>query len=380
MMLSNVKYFSTKAGSLDARFCIMALLGLATTVRAEAPADPLPAPQYSFDLTSPSVTAGNVIASDVLQFNFPHPSAALKGTDFGLDPANDDIDALSSDHAGVTEQTAFAIQFSVDRNTIGITRPDEKLAAAGVPYNTFDQALRRQAAGDQFLSTQRFTLLNNTSALLSTTINNILVRNNFDEGGTDFAAYPETHADTILVADTALDRVDAHADLRVDSQQPIESVYFSLSRTSPSIQSLSLPGQSSGANIFVAIEIAEDEQRACCMPDSSCIVLSADNCSSLGGAPSSEPTCSTTICAPVGGSGLPLGACCNPDQSCDDDVDLLVCLKSGGFPTPFTGCDEVVCEDMHGQPGACCELDGGCIEGATASECNGGAFLSLIHI
>ncbi len=357
---------------------------------ADAPLAPLASPQYSFDLASPSVLDGSVVASDVLELGFPFPAAYIKGNDIGLLSPQDDIDALSSGHSGMNPDSPFLVQFSVDRETVGLAPPDVSMIDQGIPFNVFDQALRNHAAGDQFLSFRAFGTEGNdpTSAVaLPTSVsdfaieinapptaNNVLVRNNFDEGGTDFAAYPITHADTSLVGEIALDRVDAHAVFESSQADPFPAVFFSLTTDSPSLVAISRVLPASGANVFVAQVAGSETDIACCFGDTQCQELPRDGCIAIGGVPSQLLSCDDAVCLPGGIGPLPAGACCLADQSCLDGVELIPCLEQGGVPNPAATCAETSCTFGNQQVGACCGGDGTCTDNTTISRCSGGAF------
>ena len=105
---------------------------------------------------------------------------------------------------------------------------------------------------------------------------------------------------------------------------------------------------------------------ACCLPDGSCVDVSASTCRQMGGTPQGPGTnCSTTICP------QPPQACCLPDGSCVD-TDPATCQQMGGTPQGVgTNCNTVVCPQP---PQACCLPDGTCVD-VDASTCRlmGGA-------
>jgi hypothetical protein len=84
-----------------------------------------------------------------------------------------------------------------------------------------------------------------------TSSNNVLDRNNYDEGGTDFVAQPPTAAHEFAAGDP-LDVVDATAWLdRAEGE--VVNLYFSASPDSPSLLTLPYWAGPSGANIFFNI-------------------------------------------------------------------------------------------------------------------------------
>ena len=220
-------------------------LAITPAATAEAPIDPLPAPDYSFDLLSCSVDGGLVEAGDILNLDFPDPNILLYGEMLGLFSTDDDLNALSAGNPSVDPEQTFALLFSVHAATVGVVPPDPALIELHVPYNVTDQAIRGHAAGDQFMSTQLFTRSGVHGGAIS---NNVLNRNNYDEGGTDFSAQPPTSAYE-YPQDELLDIVDATARLeRVGGV--VTSAYFSLTPTSPALEELPVYSVPSGADIF----------------------------------------------------------------------------------------------------------------------------------
>jgi hypothetical protein len=229
------------------RLCPWLLFVLAITpaVRGEAPIDPLPVPDYSFDLWSWAEGEGIVEARDVLYLDFPYPGTLLSGLMLQLCSPSDDLDALSPANASVTDQDSFALLFSVSPGTLGAATSDPALIALNVPYNVMNQAALGQAGGDQFMSTRLFTLGGGSSGLI---LNNVLVRNNYDEGGTDFSAQPATPAHE-PAGEAEYDNVNATGRLeRLDEE--VVNVYFSLANDSPSLETLPHWGLPSGADIY----------------------------------------------------------------------------------------------------------------------------------
>jgi hypothetical protein len=158
---------------------------------------------------------------------------------------DDDLDALSAANASVAPEDTFALLFSVGALSTGVAAPDPALIQQHVPYNVVDQAERGHAAGDQFMSTLLFTRSGGVGGPFS---NNVLIRNNYDEGGTDFSAQPPTAAYE-FPQDDSLDVVDATARLtRVG--ELVVNVYFSVTVDSPSLGTLPSYGIPSGADVY----------------------------------------------------------------------------------------------------------------------------------
>jgi hypothetical protein len=108
-----------------------------------------------------------------------------------------------------------------------------------------DQAAQGHAAGDQFMSTRLFTLQGPSDWPVS---NNVLVRNNYDEGGTDFAAHPTTSA-CEPATDDELDIVSATARL-TRGGNGVVNLFFSVTADSPSLDEMPTYGIPSGADIY----------------------------------------------------------------------------------------------------------------------------------
>jgi len=111
---------------------------------------------------------------------------------------------------------------------------------------------------------------------------------------------------------------------------------------------------------FVIRAVVEcNPTEACCFLPSGCVDLSVSDCGIAGGFPHGPgSTCGVTPC-------FPTGACCNPDGSCDDDVDEDDCIASGGT---YQG-DETVCSGVScpAPNGACCLANQNCLELPAAS-------------
>jgi len=284
------------------------LLSLSIAVAGDGtPRQPLLPPYYSFDRDSPSVQGGVVPADAVLQFIDGHPVVVLSPQDLGLGRPLDDINALALATPGVDLTAAFAILFSVDRATVGAVAPDPFLVANNVPYNVQDQAAKGHAAGDQYISTQVFSLDGGVAGVrvLGSGSNNSEVRNNFDAGGTSFGADPQT---TPSSSGSPSDDVNgtsgtAAAALNIAG---IDSgtIYFSLRSGSTSLQFLENGGAApSAANVYVYAR---------------------------PGTPP-PPIGGTTLYASYADLGLQAG----------DDIDAMVILERDGLPG-FGGNDAVV--------------------------------------
>lgn len=223
------------------------LWGAVSPTMADPPIEALEAPVFSFDLGSPKVAAGMVRGDTLLKPAPPNLETVVEGWAFGLGLYDDDVDAISTANSSHAFAATFTLLFSVDSESVGVAAPDPDWVALGVPYNVLDQAARGHAAGDEFMSTTLFSLdstVSVTAAILPW--NNVLLRNNFDEGGTDFIADPPTSAET-LVVNVLQDNVDALAVV----QSVGEGIYFSITKDSPSLSGLHGGPSPSAADVFV---------------------------------------------------------------------------------------------------------------------------------
>lgn len=235
-------------GKRVAFLAVLLTVAVTPAVLAAPPLNALPPPFFCFDADSPSVAAGWMGPADILALGTVHPQAVVQGCQLGLPDPTDRLASLSSPHSTWTSSTPFVILFSVDRATVGLANPDPALIAAGVPYNVKDQAARGQAAGDQYISTGQFTLSGGMQGAPSDGHNGTLGRNHFDEGGTDFQAYPQSSASAPPSA-APQDNVICTAYLAAEGS-PVQHVYFTLTSNSRSLRELSGPYAHSGANVF----------------------------------------------------------------------------------------------------------------------------------
>jgi hypothetical protein len=180
------------------------------------------------------------------------PIEFIPGVNLGLPPGSE-LDGLSRRYSGVSPTDSFALLFSVTRTTSGGVPPDPELVGLGTPFNVAHQAERNQAAGDQYLALR---LVNRAGiiplAARGLVNNNVLSRNNWNEGGTDFNARPMIGA---IVFNTFRERgiepqdnVDAMSQFDGNNPAMIGPVFFS-------IASGGLPGMG-GADVLVDLNPA----------------------------------------------------------------------------------------------------------------------------
>ena len=247
----------TRYGHLICKLTPAAILVLtvATGLEAAPPRTPLPAPEYSFDLGSPTVLDGTVGAADILTLGPDIPLPLIPAGMIDLFAPDDELDSLSGRNSDFGSADLFVLLISVDRLSEGQAEPDPLLVELERPYNVLDQAQRSQAAGDQFMGLELYTRGGRGAGKgFPTSSNTSLVRNNYDEGGTDFGAQPPTHASSGSRG-TQQDNVDATA--RLLSRRGsggVADVYFSLSAESPSLVGLPGAESPSGANLFYNAE------------------------------------------------------------------------------------------------------------------------------
>jgi hypothetical protein len=230
-----------------------AVLGVAlaavTAGRADPPLQPLPIPLFSFDRESPKVLQGLASAADICA---PGPVVVVPGDVLGAVSPQDDLDAFCFFRSPPASTSNFALLFSARRGSQGTAEPDTELARMGVPFNLRDQAQRGHAAGDLYVATVPFTKFGALVERDARSNNNVLVCNNYDEGGTDFAVEPPTSAQTVLSGPVPEDEVQASG-ASAATLRAAPAVYYSLSSDSPSLSLL--PGMPSGANIYYRASI-----------------------------------------------------------------------------------------------------------------------------
>jgi len=302
--------------------CSVGLVGMALSLSLSAamagdgtPRQPLLPPFYSFDRDSPSVQAGIVPADAVLRFDGERAVVVVSPAELNLGRPLDDINALALETPGIVLTAPIAILFSVDRATVGAVAPDPFLVANNVPYNVQDQAAKGHAAGDQYISTDVFSLGGAIAGIriLGSGSNNSSVRNNFDAGGTSFGAQPATSPSSYGAPADDVDGTSGTAAAAL-TVAGVETgiIYFSLRSGSGSLQFLENGGVApSAANIYVYV--------------------------AAGTPPPHTP--GTTLYVSHVDLGLQAG----------DDIDAMVILEQDGLPG-FGGTDAVVFSLAPGSP------------------------------
>ncbi|MBU0639238.1 MAG: hypothetical protein KKB50_10275 [Planctomycetes bacterium] len=214
--------------------------------------DPLPAPYFTIDATSPTTLLG-FLPGDVL--SAPGPEIAIAAVNLGLFDTADDLDALSFDNALASSDETFVLVFSVDRGASGNVAPDPVLVARGQPFNVQDQAAKHQASGDAYMSLLLFDRsgpIPPSPLLGSHSNNNTLVINQGDAGGVDFSLKPAGSPTTTYPPGQPRDNVNGGASSGGSSLSPrveLDYIFFSLTAGSPSL--ITLPGTGSGADIYI---------------------------------------------------------------------------------------------------------------------------------
>lgn len=215
--------------------------------------NPLADPYFAIDQSSPEVVNGFRSAGDVLIPPGPigFPTVVSPRIEHSLLSPLDHLDALS-DTSSTGPTGTFAILFSVNRAALGTVPPDPGLVAAGFPFNVLDQAAKRQAAGDLFVSTLLYNRMG-PMALAGTRAvdNNTLVFNQNDAGGVDYNVSPTAPSpDDVVAPGTPTTNVDATGGAGAGLRGTLAPYFFSVSRGSPSLSG-PLPGTGSGADIYV---------------------------------------------------------------------------------------------------------------------------------
>lgn len=242
----------------NAATCCVALLlavSLGASAMASPPTDPVGTPLFSFDQASPSITQPSSVIhpDDVLRVFQPdlEPEPAFGANNIGLGQPGDDLDAMSFSKSSIPPTQEFIFMFAVDRATTGDVPPDPNLLDNEVSFNVADQAARGHAAGDAFITLTGFTVNGPVSrALRGSPDSNTQAKNQYDEGGHDFAAQPATSSRDYSSAPE--DSVDSMAYEMPESARgvpgPMPAFFFSVAPMSPSL--MTLPGNSP-ADIFV---------------------------------------------------------------------------------------------------------------------------------
>ncbi len=160
------------------------------------------------------------------------------------DPA-DDLDGFSTS----SDEDDFTICGSVDPLTVGSGGPEGPLP----PYNVFEQALKRQHAADAYIGSEaynRFTGI--LPAPISTGLNtNFMTANQSPLYFMDFGLLPLGGPDVFHPVGTPADDVDGLEHFKAGVPQ---SIYFTLSRQSPSLNQIAGGVGDSGADIFFDVD------------------------------------------------------------------------------------------------------------------------------
>lgn len=233
----------------------MITIGLCSglTALASPPTNPVATPLFTFDRNSPSVLPPNpfVRSDEVLRIVIPDepPVRVFDPVNLGLGQPNDDLNAVSFSKSSLTTADQFVIMFSVDRSTSGDVPPNPLLLLNETPFNVADQAARGHAAGDAFVTLVNYTVNGPVArGLRGTPESNTQAKNQYDEGGHDFSAKPETSSRDYTAG--AIDGVDGLAYETPEAARGVpgpQAVYYAVAPLSPSLATL--PGNSP-ADIF----------------------------------------------------------------------------------------------------------------------------------
>jgi len=222
--------------------------------------EPLPTPWFSITRTSPSAGIGNLRGRDIL--DKPGPTVIFSGAALGMStssPFADELDDFSTNRNSVTDSQTFVILFSIDKTSTGGVQPDPTLVSLNRPFNALDQALKKQAPGDIFMSTLTFTRAGLGDLAVprgpGASGNNTLVKNQGDTGGTDMnleKKIPPEKAEAVLEPADELDGISEKEDTGAPFAFGVPSmpmIFYTLRNGSPSLNTL--PGTPSGANVYV---------------------------------------------------------------------------------------------------------------------------------
>lgn len=242
------------------------LLFATGTVLADGPTavNPLTPPLFTLDPNSPEVAQDLFVPGDLIENPGPAgPAIAFQRENLGLHSDADVLAAVTVGPASPPAGTTFVLIFSVDRAAVGREPPDPTLAALGLPFNMLDQAQRRQAASDAFMSLMLFNRggpVPPPNGLItgSLSTNNTLVINGGDAGGVDFSISPEDVSPADPNASGNQSNVNggsgtqAGGNLAIGDKTRDVGVFFSLRAGSPSLATL--PGTASPADIYVDLD------------------------------------------------------------------------------------------------------------------------------
>lgn len=251
-----------------AALVIVALSGMASPAGADdvSACQHIGFPVYTVDVLSP-ITDPNQPFLPGEALIAPGPTQVRPASFFGLLTDFDDLDGLSLLNGAVDPNETFLLLFSVDRASGGIVGPDPDLVAAGLPFNVQQQAANGQAAGDAFAGVELFTrmgIVPPPRPQPRATMNNVLLLNQGDASGIDYALDPNISPATGYMG--RQNNVNGGAGATPASPRPLlaplplsQPIYaFSVSTDSPSL--LTLPGTMSGADVYLASDPNDPNQ------------------------------------------------------------------------------------------------------------------------
>ncbi len=260
------------ASSCARLLLVAALTSLAAVTRARAGTPPphanlpLPPTLFSIDAFSPSLGGSGMIDPDDI-LRKPGPVVVFPAAGLGLGQPGVDVNGISSNRRSATLGT-FVLLFSVNRHAVGAVPPDPVVVAMGFPYNVQHQgaSLRRQAAGDLYMTTRLFNQAGPVGSL-RLAANNVGVINQGDAGGVDYDLDPPDSPDVTEPFGTPLDEVDGVAYMPGDvgladdregfgagerAGIPIE-LFFTVTQNSPAPNFV--PPQNRGGTVFLDLNV-----------------------------------------------------------------------------------------------------------------------------
>jgi plastocyanin len=235
------------------RVTVLALALTAVPVLAQPHSNnPITIPQSSIRHGSPTEST-SVPASAILAK--PGPTVVYTGAGLGLLNPQDELDDFSYDRTGALQPFPdFLLLFGVDDSTAGSAPADASLAMTGRIFNVTDQAARRQAAADLFLSLDPLNLSGKVvhhDGRSRGKNNNTLVANQGDSGGVDQDLSPAEAPVEQTAPTETIDEADGAAYPSGGSKSRNPTVFFTISRDSPSLPFMpGALGQQSGADVY----------------------------------------------------------------------------------------------------------------------------------
>jgi hypothetical protein len=221
-----------------------------------------PASAQLFTQPTFSVNAGGpstFLRPDTIYINFDGPPVPIGGgTGIGAGAGGDDLDGYSLKPPG----DDFIVCVSVDPATVGKGIPFNPGPPGPLPpFNVFNQSERNQHTGDAFLGSEAYNRLTGIlpPPISSGLTTNFLSINQSAPYFLNYALQPVGSPDVQFPKGTPADDVDGVGRIR---GQVLPSIYFTMSRESPSLPKIAGAGADSGADVFFDPEPTEGGDEA----------------------------------------------------------------------------------------------------------------------